>query len=610
MNRISLFALLLGMLFVLPSCQKETADPNKPTEAQLEESQAEIDKIIHMLQAPQESYLLTRQACREIGTIRRQSFQESGIEWICPWDGPTRLVVNKSPNTSKAEPLPVGSLPNEAKLHRAYFRRAMDEEAGLTPELIWNNRSRRGCLTLTSLLRGAEPRHIAHRALLKPNSTLWTDRIRPLLLLLSQSPQFGIAACDALVAGGERSEYLKQRLIHFLRERTRDDDDCDDIAKLMTECGWEVPPKYPKLWKVAVLQVKPAMQKRLTTREDKDFMSPMARIVSVENQGRRIEFRVRGGRDKPVKYVQYDLVDKSVTQVKNTISRHNRLRVTGPSDELVAIEYVSDGKTDRRGEKQYNAFLVLREPKTRTVRWRTRLISAYLSSLQISPDGKRIVAIDKAGRTSKLLVYDASNGQLLFRQVAPGISPVHFVPSRVHGTDAEGRVPAMVTLGPSPRGSLHRMLIGWDSEMLPWVFNPLISNCAVAVTPDGKRAVTISDHHFLHWYLRRGDYLDLLPRVERYRTNAVLPRDAPDFLGFGFTPDGKYLSAGLKQSTTIAFWTPKGQCVGRLSLAKGEKLNQVRWVGNRLLALSYDGELTVWNWRDIAAAIQKQKAQP
>jgi len=226
---------------------KHAAADRRQATQRMARAEVEVRRLIEQLKVPPEAIHIDYGALRKIAKLRRQSFQKQGVHEYYPYANQVRSGSTyetrknrDSPFSDLGRSLPV-TKPSEGVSYR--FTASMYSDSS-SLEQYWTEHVNNTCERIVRAFKGSNS---DLRDYLKQHPKIYEEEIRPRLLLLAESRNGYIAvkACKALAAAGERTEFLRQRLIPMAMGPWGFKK--DQAVDVMKQCGFPVPAPWPAM---------------------------------------------------------------------------------------------------------------------------------------------------------------------------------------------------------------------------------------------------------------------------------------------------------------------------------------------------------------------------
>ncbi|MCP4374605.1 MAG: WD40 repeat domain-containing protein [bacterium] len=202
----------------------------RATEARLAiETETEALQIIDDLKAPPEAIHWDGVASYDIQKLRLQGFEKQYLHTLLPYANQMN---------------PGGIYISRRRSPSGQYVQTNEYDWNLSLENYWLNASVHAC---KALARAFEDEKSSLHKYFKQRPELYKKEIRHRLLRLAGSKPYwlSLAACKALAAAGERSDFLRNRLATWAMKRSNDY--YSDAVDLLKECGYAVPDLWPTL---------------------------------------------------------------------------------------------------------------------------------------------------------------------------------------------------------------------------------------------------------------------------------------------------------------------------------------------------------------------------
>ncbi len=632
---LTILTVLVGYLFVKRE-MKQAAEARRQAAQLTARTEANARRLVDQLKVPPEVIHMDSHALHKIVELRRQGFQKQGVEEFYPYANQVRPgnISRSLSNSTSPSSDPGRSLPITGSVGSANYRfPASNYDENLTLEWYWINGVRDACTTIIHESKTPGPLG----DYLKQHPKIYEQEIRPRLLLLTESRcnHFAIQACAALVAAGERTEYLQQRLTAMAMDSLNHAHESSRAVNLLKECGFPVPAPWPAVKSLSAYKddtgvrndalgdpLPPGAMLRVVHRDtatgqELHTASPLQQCPNIlegacDGQALYLTRRSRS-REQGLGIYRLDVGTGKMTRV--VLTGPDRVTVAAVSDDgTVLATYGKCGTkpptANRRGARDVYRLMLWNLQTGQPI---GEITPAYqIQWLRFAPHHLRLIAGDENRCMS---VYDVSRRQLLYRMPLGGSPLLMFAAPK--DTATSRKADGMVMLG---RVANQMKVWRERTEMESAHLNPLVPVSAATRANNSNRFATFSGMQggwlpggvLRIWEVKdwHGDIgLAILVDsglVRMRKLQVASPRHGHwDFATAAFSPSDEFLLTTHRGSSSIVVWDLEGRPLGRITGHAGP-VKQIRFVGDKLISASEDTTLLVWDWPKIANWCRQQ----
>jgi hypothetical protein len=538
-----------------------------------------VRKMINRLKVGPEAIVMGSNMDVERGKLGKFALQQAGVEWFFPYSNQVRHGIVSSMTGSEMPAIAQEISSDTAQRRRdgfiisPYYR-------GSSTANFWLNDAVRICKRIESDLKKSG----SLTRVIEEDPSVWSNEIRPRLLILSTSvnPLIAIKACRALLASGEESEYLTNRLTYFAHNTTSGwggQDARDTLMQMQNPITITPCPTVHEL-----PELSPSRSVMTWTRQQQSS-AKATRFL-----GKDQEWVYLAKSAKPYPVCRIRLADGKKEELDGWSSPYRINAVIGTGF-MLSVERRETDKKDRQGYPLKETYTVFRELPSRKEKWAIRDPRSSGELLMARIHDEYLTSIQNRTITIRYL----ETGQIVWR------IPSQCTQLHVSERDTMG-LPVMV-------GLRKGRLIGWfgEEKLQERSYNPLVANFALSVSKDRKRAVTIASGAAIvslpvlhHWDLAKVG----TPQPASVASLAVSYTDGSRIQRICLSPDEKYFVAGHEKFPAATIWKSDGTPLVRLGgLTTG--LIEMGTTEQSVWTLDRDGKLNIYDWAELKKTLDK-----
>ncbi len=579
-------------------------DRKRASEARIAmKTEAEARELIDDLNIPPEAIY---SGGGKIYELRRQAFDKYNVDEFLPYADQVRSRRRGN---------------NELSL-REHFRKCEEYGANTSLENYLYGATADACDRLAGTFRGKKSPLYYY---FKQHPELYKNEIRPRLLLLANSRSHHIVlyACKALVAAGERTDFLRYHLTSFVMDSSYGL--YSDVMDLLKECGYAAPDPWP------TVESLPAYKNDKWTVKDTrgDPLPPGALHRITQNpvllgnsyDGRTVYLtQASGPPDRLISIHRFDITSGELTKV--TLDGPDKVTKAAVSDDgklLATRGSVINPDSKTRWDKNMGRLMLW---DTQTGKAVGEIAPSYATEwLRFDPSGSRLIAGGNGdgSHTGCTSVYSVPKRKLLYRLPVVLKSPAKFLLARTTDGPGEANSPGDMQMLGLVKNARPQALTAWSEEMnmRSVEFNSLIGISALAPSPDAERVAGFSNSRMWVWDMQgflKGRSVSS-PRfcyTARLRVSQSLSRNRPlsRLSSAVYSPGGNFLLTTIyhhnSRRSSIVVWNLSGGPLGRIT-GHDKEVTDIRFVGNKLVSISQNGTLLVWDWPKISAQFTRKE---